>query len=125
VQTLVENNDWGKVASQTAIFVEDRIRAWSGIDEKYGKDLFATALGDAAELRLGARRSEWEGWRSLGTGFSQAVGNVDRHRIQTRADARRYAIGVLGVGSLLLTQIRFEHSEIVESEPVTDPPTVE
>lgn len=47
-------------------------------------------------------------------GFAQALGNVDRHRIQKRDDARRYAIGVLGVGSLLLTQLRYEHSEVIE-----------
>jgi len=47
-------------------------------------------------------------------GLAQAVGNVDRHRLQNRADAKRYAIGVLGVGSLLLTQLRFEHDEIIQ-----------
>ena len=30
VKQLVEDEDWSKVASQTAIFVEDRIRSWAG-----------------------------------------------------------------------------------------------
>lgn len=44
-------------------------------------------------------------------GFTQALGNVDRHNIQKRADAKRYAFGVLGVGSLILTQLRHQHGE--------------
>jgi len=42
----------------------------------------------------------------LGIGFVQAIRNVDPRRIQSRNDAHRYAIGVLGLGSLLLTQFR-------------------
>ncbi|MGP6175356.1 TIGR02391 family protein [Corynebacterium sp. A21] len=58
--------------------------------------------------------ARFEGWRSLAMGFTQALSNVDRHRLQRRDDARRYAIGVLGLGSLLLTQLRYEHSELIE-----------
>ena len=36
VRKLVEDEDWGKVAPQTAIFVEDRIRTWAG-DPNHGK----------------------------------------------------------------------------------------
>ena len=49
-------------------------------------------------------------------GFAQALGNVDRHRIQSRDDAQRYAIGVLGLGSLLLTQLRHEHGDLIEEQ---------
>jgi hypothetical protein len=38
-----------------------------------------------------------------------AVRNVATHRIDLRDDAKRYAMGVLGAGSLLLTQLRYEH----------------
>jgi hypothetical protein len=114
VQNLVDDEDWGKVASQTVILVEDTLRTWAGLDgNDYGKSLYAKALADNAELRLGQRSGEWEGWRMLGMGFAQAIGNVDRHRIQSRADAKKYAIGVLGLGSLLLTQLRFEHAELI------------
>jgi hypothetical protein len=114
VKNLVDGEDWGKVASQTVILVEDTLRTWAGLDgNDYGKSLYAKALADNAELRLGQRGGEWEGWRMMGIGFAQAIGNVDRHRIQSRPDAKKYAIGVLGLGSLLLTQLRFEHTAVI------------
>ncbi|MFJ9663633.1 TIGR02391 family protein [Streptomyces sp. NPDC101219] len=117
VQTHVQNEDWQAVASQTAIFVEDRVRQWCG-DPKdrdgktlVGKGLFAKVLANDGKFRLGKEAGEWEGWRGIGMGFTQALGNVDRHNIQKRADAKRYAFGVLGVGSLILTQLRHQHGE--------------
>lgn len=92
-----------------------KVRRWAGLDGGVvGKGLYAAALADNAELQLGSRGGEWEGWRMLGMGFAQAVGNVDRHHIQDRPDARRYAIGALGLASLLLTQLRYQHSEITD-----------
>ena len=120
VKQLVEDEDWSKVASQTAIFVEDRIRSWAGdpqgtkSEPLVGKGLMASVFSDSSDWRLGARAGEREGWRGLAMGFAQALGNVDRHRIQKRDDARRYAIGVLGLGSLLLTQLRYEHGDLIE-----------
>jgi hypothetical protein len=118
VQGVVEDEDWPKVAGLVAIYVEDRVRTWAGHpkdsktgDDLIGKGLYAAVLSDDSEFRLGRRKGEWEGWRMLGMGFAQAVGNVDRHRLQSRADARRYAIGVLGLGSLLLTQLQYEHRD--------------
>jgi len=120
VNGLVEAEDWGKIASQTAIFVENHVRMWAGYpkdgkgEDLVGKALWAVVLKDDSEYRLGKRAGEWEGWRFLGMGFAQALSNVDRHRIQDRDDARRYAIGVLGLGSLLLTQLRHEHVDILD-----------
>lgn len=128
VKNLVEDQDWFKVASQTAIFVESHIRTWAGDprgekgESLVGKALYVKAFGDASELRLGARAGEQEGWRYLGMGFAQALSNVDRHRIQKRGDARRYATGVLGLGSLLLTQLRYEHPEVIEDGPTAELP---
>jgi hypothetical protein len=122
VKTLVEDGEWGKVASQTAIFVENHIRTWAGSppDAKgnnlVGKNLYLEVYGDASDYRLGKQASEREGWRYLGMGFAQALSNVDRHRIQTREDAKRYALGVLGLGSLMLTQLRHEHADILKTE---------
>jgi hypothetical protein len=122
VRALVEAEDWPKVASQTAIFVEDRFRIWTGHlkdkhgNDLHGKDLFATVLKDDSEYRLGRTRPEMEGWRALGVGFVQALSNVDRHRIQDREDARRYALGVLGLGSLLMTQLSYEHGDHLHEE---------
>ncbi|MEU5418092.1 TIGR02391 family protein [Streptomyces sp. NPDC020799] len=117
VQTHVQNEEWQKVASQTAIFVEDRVRQWCGGPRGnngqalVGKGLFAAALANDAQYRLGKEPGEWEGWRALGMGFAQALSNVDRHNIQKRDDAKRYAFGVLGIGSLILTQLRYQHGE--------------
>lgn len=122
VRQLVEDSDWGKVASQTAIFVEDRIRTWAGEpsgkqgESFVGKGLMAHVFGDLSDWRLGSRAGEREGWRGLGMRFAQALGDVDRHRIQSRDDAQRYAIGVLGLGSLLLTQLRHEHGDLIEDQ---------
>lgn len=115
VKGLVDSEECDKISSVVVTFVEDRVRTWGDFDtDKYGKGLYAAALGDAGELRLGKSKGEWEGWRALGMGFAQAVGNVDRHRLQRRDDARRYAIGVLGLGSLLLVQMRHKHGDLIE-----------
>ncbi|MEU4553500.1 TIGR02391 family protein [Micromonospora violae] len=120
VKGLVEDEEWGKVASQTAIFVESHIRTWAGNPQDrsgnnlVGKQLYSDVFGDTSDYRLGRQASEREGWRALGVGFAQALSNVDRHRIQTRDDAKRYALGVLGLGSLLLTQLRYEHGDILQ-----------
>ena len=50
-----------------------------------------------------------DGWRFFAQGIAQALRNVDTHRIQERPDLKRYALGVVGACSLLLTQMRFEH----------------
>jgi hypothetical protein len=109
---LVEQEKWAQVASQTAIFVESKIRQWAGLpDSKFGKDLMVAVLKPGAGLfPLGRTPGEHEGWLSLGIGITMAVGNADRHRIQQRDDAKRYAMGVLGAGSLLLTQLRHQHA---------------
>jgi hypothetical protein len=120
VKQLVADGDWAKVASQTAIFVENAIRTWTGDPQGsngeplVGKGLMARVFSDVSDWRLGRRTGEREGWRTIAIGFTQALSNVDRHRIQVRDDARRYAIGVLGVGSLLLTQLRHEHGDLIE-----------
>jgi hypothetical protein len=123
VRHLVEEERWEQVASQCAIYVEDKVRRWAGrpTDAKgqtlVGQALFAQALGDDGPLRLGAQPSERQGWRSLGMGLVGALGNVDRHHVQERPDARQYAIGVLGLASLLLTQIEREHPEATAPSP--------
>ncbi|GAA1586788.1 TIGR02391 family protein [Actinoplanes couchii] len=120
IKTEVEDGEWGKVASQTAIFVENHIRNWAGEPKDrngnnlVGKQLYLEVFGDSSAYRLGKQAGEFEGWRFLGMGFAQALSNVDRHRIQKRDDAKRYALGVLGLGSLLLTQMRYEHDGILD-----------
>jgi hypothetical protein len=102
--------EWGKVASQTSIFTEDRIRKWAGRSpEEVGEKLMTAVFGDRGEYRLGLTDGEKQGWHRLAMGISMALRNADAHRIQSRADHKRYAMGVLGASSLLLTQMRFEH----------------
>jgi hypothetical protein len=119
VRHSIEEERWEQVASQAAIFVEDKVRRWAGrptgSDGKllFGQPLFAHALAEGAVLALGQQSNETTGWRNLGTGLVAALGNVDRHHIQERPDARQYSLGVLGLASLLLTQIRYEHPDVV------------
>lgn len=90
VANHVVDEQWTTVASQTAIFLEDTLRKWVGDpkdkngDSLYGQSLYASVPADESDLRLGRRAGERAGWRALGTGFAQAIGNVDRHRIQNR-----------------------------------------
>lgn len=79
VKNLVSDQDWGKVASQTAIFVEDRVREWAG-DPKSGKgeslvgrELMGRVFSDDSDWRVGSRAAEREAWRALATGFAGAL----------------------------------------------------
>jgi hypothetical protein len=124
VKHSVEEERWDQVASAATIYVEDKIRRWSGTplnkDRKklVGQALFVQAFSPGGPLALGSQANETEGWRNLGTGFVAALGNVDRHGIQERVDSKQYALGVLGLASLLLTQIRFEHPDVVAPSAV-------
>lgn len=117
VQGLVVSEDWEKVAREVTTFVEHKVRQWSrqGPDVT-GKGVFSNAFADASPLRLGKVKNEWEGWRSLGVGFVAALSNDVRHHVHDRPDARKYAIGVLGLGSLLLTQLNHEHGDILGTD---------
>lgn len=117
----VEQGAWAVVASSVATFVEDQVRTWCNCPKGasgsllVGQALFSQAFSENGPLRLGAQSSEIDGWRNLAFGFAGALSNVDRHRVQERDDLRRYALGVLGVGSLLLTQVKYEHPELVSA----------
>jgi hypothetical protein len=55
-----------------------------------------------------------QGWQLFAQGIAQALRNVDAHRIQDRQDHKRYALGLVGACSLLLTQMRYEHGQPVQ-----------
>jgi len=118
VKHSVEEERWEQVASAAAIYVEDKVRRWAGNPlnrdggKLVGQALFVKALSAGGPLALGAQANETEGWRNLGTGMVAAISNVDRHGIQDRPDAKQYALGALGLASLLLTQIRHEHPDL-------------
>ncbi|MGW4394923.1 TIGR02391 family protein [Amycolatopsis nivea] len=115
VKHSVDEERWEQVASAAVIYLEDKVRRWSGTPtDKQGKKLvgqalFATAFSSEGPLALGGQANETDGWRSLATGLVAALGNVDRHNIQERPDVKQYALGVLGLASLLLTQVRYQH----------------
>lgn len=101
---------WGKVASQAAIFTEDRVRKWAGRPVgEVGKDLAVAVFGNSGQFRMGRTEGEMQGWQFLAQGIAQALRNADAHRIEERPDHKRYALGLVGACSLLLTQMRFEH----------------
>jgi hypothetical protein len=113
VDHVFQMNDWTAVASLAATFVEDRFRTWAGLDNtSFGVNLMTKVLHpETGILPLGISPGESEGWHQLGRGFMSSCSNVDRHRIQSRDDLQRYAVGVLGTASLLLTQMHNQHAE--------------
>jgi hypothetical protein len=117
VRHSVEEGRWEQVASQAAIFVEDKVRRWSGRPTGssdralVGKDLMGFAFNSGGPLALGSQANETEGWRMIAVGFASALSNVVRHNIEDRVDLKRYALGVLGTASLLLTQVKYEHPD--------------
>ena len=106
----VQAEAWGKVASQAVIFTEDRIRKWAGRPVgEVGKDLVVATFGKSGQFQMGQTEGETQGWQLFAQGIAQALRNVDAHRIQDRPDHKRYALGLVGACSLLLTQMRYEH----------------
>lgn len=118
VQGLVDVGDWEKVAREAAVFVEDKLRTWAAVPSSVtgSVNVFKAALGpDQFEMGKSGTSSERQGWLQLATGFALAPRNLSGHRISNRTDLRRYALGVLGTASLLLTQVKHEYG---------DPPTL-
>ncbi|MGH3721311.1 MAG: TIGR02391 family protein [Pseudonocardiaceae bacterium] len=106
----IQTEAWGKVASQAVIFTEDRIRKWAGRPVgEVGKDLAVAIFGKSGQFQMGKTDGEKEGWQLFAQGIVRALRNVDAHRIQNRPDHKRYALGLVGACSLLLTQMRYEH----------------
>ena len=115
VQGLIAAADWEKVAREAAVFVEDKLRQWAKVPPSVtgSVNVFKAAIGsNGFVLPKTAQSSEQQGWQQLATGFALANEVVDQ--INHRSDAERYALGVLGMASLLLTEVRHEYG---------DPPT--
>ncbi|MCP3423820.1 TIGR02391 family protein [Nocardioides pinisoli] len=109
IEELVRIEAWSKIPAAVATFVEDWFRKRGG-DPRHesgaklvGGDLFKRVLRD---YPLGGQESERAGWRFLGMGLAQAIGNLHRHNIENREDAEQLAWGVIGLGSLLLGELR-------------------
>lgn len=115
---------WGKVASNALIFTEDRVRRWADRPhEESSEQLAVNVFGDQGDYKLGKTASEKRGWQLFAQGIAKALRNVDTHRIQDRDDIRRYALGVVGACSLLLTQMRHEHTNrFIDTSPADSAP---
>jgi hypothetical protein len=114
VRGLVEAKDWEKVAREAAVFVEDKLRKWATIPASVtgSVNAFKAAVGsDGFLLPKGGPASEQQGWQQLATGFALALRNPSGHQVSNRLDAERYALGVLGMASLILTEIRHEYGD--------------
>jgi hypothetical protein len=113
IKALVEIGVWDKIPSAVVTFTEDWIRKRGGDPRNkgaklIGSDLFNQVLRD---LPLGGQASEQDGWRFLGMGLVQAVGNLHRHNIERRSDAEPLAWRVIGLASLLIGEMKATHRE--------------
>jgi hypothetical protein len=115
VRGLVGAGDWEKVAREAAVFVEDRLRTWASVPPSVtgSVNVFKAAIGGSNGFILpkAGASSEQQGWQQLATGFALALRNPSGHQVRQRSDAERYALGVLGIASLLLTEIRHEYGD--------------
>jgi hypothetical protein len=108
----IRSEEWAKAARGALILTEDRIRKWAGPPhEESTEQLAVNIFGERGDFKMGKTASEEKGWQLFAQGIAKAHRNVDTHRIQDRPDLKRYALGVLGACSLLLTQMRYEHGK--------------
>ncbi|HUZ56385.1 MAG TPA: TIGR02391 family protein [Streptosporangiaceae bacterium] len=114
VRGLIEAKDWEKVAREAAVFVEDKLRNWAAVPTSVSGsvNVFKAAIGSSGfQLPKAGPASEQQGWQQLAIGFALALRNPSGHQIKNRGDAERYALGVLGTASLLLTELRHEYGD--------------
>ena len=114
VRGLIDAQDWEKVAREAAVFVEDKLRNWAAVPASVtgSVNVFKAAIGPTGFVFPKAGpASEQQGWQQLATGFALALRNPSGHQIKNRSDAKRYALGVLGMASLLLAEIRHEYGD--------------
>jgi hypothetical protein len=127
VMPEVQSEAWVKVARGALIFTEDRLRKWANRPaSEVGGDLAVAIFGRNGDYRLGIVEGEKDGWQLFAQGIAKALRNVDTHRIQERSDLKRYALGVVGSCSLLLTQMRYMHgNRFVDTSPASTNDTQE
>lgn len=113
IEELVRIEAWAKIPADVATFVEDWYRKRGGVPRLLngtklsGSDLYNQVLKDHP---LGDEESERQGWRFLGMGLTQAIGNLHRHNnIEHRPDAEQLAWRVIGLGSLLIGEMKLTH----------------
>ena len=121
VKHSVEEGRWEQVASAGVIYVEDKVRrCWARHWISKARSWWArryllkhcrlaghwpSVVKVTRRMAGGASVQAWLLLSATSTGTG----------IQERPDAKQYALGVLGLASLLLTQIKFEHGDAVQA----------
>ncbi len=112
VADLVAIEKWDAVVINCMVYVEDMLRRLGGRTvTEHGLSLVATVLHPRTGSHpLGGKGHPEEagGWHQLALGLFKAVRNAAGHRLDPSVDAR-YAFGVVGTASLLLTQMSRDH----------------
>ena len=90
------------------------MRSWAGVPPSVtgSVNVFKAAIGPSGfVLPKAGPASEQQGWQQLAAGFALALRNPSSHQVKNRDDAERYALGVLGMASLVLTEVRHEYGD--------------
>lgn len=114
VSGLVMSEDWNKVAREVTVFLEGKLRVWGELQSVKGSvDVFKQAIGRDGIFPLGneLQPSEQDGWGQLGTGFALAIRNSVSHGSERDRFAKQYAMGVLGLASLIVTELKTKYGD--------------
>lgn len=113
VAGLCESGEWEKLPIQTSVFLENMLRTWTDVPPTTNSlEVFSKAL---EYFPLGDTPGEANGWNLIARGFALGIRNRSGHRLHDRDDIKRYAFGVLGSASLLLTEIKRRHGDPPQS----------
>ena len=110
VASLVEIEHWDAVAQRATVYLETELRRLGGL----GRDHIGQALVTAVlHPRTGSHplsndEAEAGGWHQVALGYFTTVRNNTNHGHVTDLDMR-YAMGIVGATSLLLTQVAIAH----------------
>lgn len=123
VGNLITNGDWAHVGSAACRFLEHQVRSWAGAtSEADAPGLVAGLFGRGADLALGDNEGQRQGWESIIRGMLMGPRNAVQHGIDGRHpdELRRFAAGVVGAATMILTEIRSRHPQRFEQP--TEPP---
>jgi hypothetical protein len=107
IKGAADPGEWDHVASGAVRYVEHHLRAWAEASSEADAPGLVNALfGKGAPLALGDNEGQRQGWESIIRGFLMGPRNEVQHGISDRDDLHRFASGVLGTASLILTEVR-------------------
>lgn len=114
VSGLVMSEDWNMIAREVTAFLEGKFRVWGELQSLKGSvEVFKQAIGRDGMFPLGneSQPSEQDGWGQLGTGFVLAIRNRVSHGSERDRFAKQYAMGVLGLASLIVTEVKTKYGD--------------